>query len=78
MKGSDRLVELNMVENGNMEEGDQNEQQFALLMRVTQLNDKPLLIGGCTGRAMSQMLHEVAGEIPNEVVVMNDQERMME
>ena len=29
-------------------------------------------------RAMSRMLHEVAGEIPKEVVVVNDQEVMME
>ena len=58
--------------------GDQNEQPFALLLRVTQSNGKPLPIGGFTGKAMSQMVHEVAGEIPKEVVVMNDQEEMME
>ena len=90
MKGSVRLVELNVAEDGKIEEvvntkvgedtfvGDQNEQPFALLLRVTQSNGKPLPIGGFTGRAMSQMLHEVAGEIPKEVVVMNDQEVMME
>ena len=42
------------------------------------MNGKPLPIGRFTGTAMSQMLHEVAGEIPQEVVVMNDQEVMME
>ena len=90
MKGLIRLIELNMVENGNMEElvktevgedtymGDENEQPFALLLRVTQSNGKPLPIGGFTGRSMSQMLYEVAGEIPKEVVVMNDQEVMIE
>ena len=58
MKGSVRLIELNMAENGNMEEvvktevgentfvGNQNEQPFALLLRVTQSNGKPLPIGG--------------------------------
>ena len=58
--------------------GDQNEQPFALLLRVTQSNGKPLPIGGFTRREMSQMLHEVAGVIPKEVVVMNDQEVVME
>ena len=50
--------------------GDENGQWFALLLRLTQLNGRPLPIGGFTGRAMSQMLHEVAGVIPKEVVVM--------
>ena len=45
---------------------------------MTQLNGKPLPIGGFAGRAMSQMLHDVAGVIPKEVVVMNDQEVVME
>ena len=79
-----------MAENGNMDEvvktkvgedtfvGDQNEQPFALLLRVTQLNGKPLPIGGFTGGAVSQMLHGVAGVIPKEVVVMSDQEVVME
>ena len=42
------------------------------------MNGKPLPIGGFTGRAMSQMLHEVAGVVPKEVVIMNDQEVVME
>ena len=54
-----------MPENGNMDEvvktevgevtfvGDQNEQPFVLLLRVTQSNGKPLPIGGFTGRALS-------------------------
>ena len=58
--------------------GDENGQQFALLLGVTQPNGRPLPIGGFTGRAMSQMLHEDAGVIPKEVVVMNDQEVVME
>ena len=79
-----------MAEGSNMDEviktkvgedtfvGDQSEQPFALLLRVTQSNGKPLSIGGFTGRPMSQMLHEVAGVIPKEVVVMNDQEAVIE
>ena len=50
-----------MAEGSNMDEviktkveedmlvGDWNEQSFALLLRVTQLNGKPLPIGGFTG-----------------------------
>ena len=76
MKGSVRLIESNVTENGNMDEvirtevgedafvGDWNEQPFSLLLRVSQLNSKPLPIGGFTRRAISQMLHEVAGVIP--------------
>ena len=79
-----------MAENGNMDEvvktevgedtfvGDWNEQPLALLLRVTQSNGKSLPIGGFTGRVMSQMLHEIAGVIPKEVEVMNDQEVVME
>ena len=52
--------------------GDENDQLFTLLLRVTQTNCKPLPIGGFTGWVMSQMLQEVAGVIPKEVVVMND------
>ena len=57
---------------------DKDDQPFALLLRVTRSNGKPLLVGVFTGWAMSQMLHEVAGVIPKEVVVMNDQEVVME
>ena len=35
-------------------------------------------IGGFTARAMSQMLHELVGVVPKEVVIMNDQEVVME
>ena len=43
-----------------------------------QSNGKPLPIGGFTGKAMSQILHEVAGVVPKEVMIMNDQEVVME
>ena len=39
---------------------------------------KPLSIGGFTGRAVLQMLHEVTGVVLKEVVIMNDQEVVME
>ena len=52
--------------------GDWKEQPFALLLRVTQLNGKPIPIGEFTGRVMSQMPNEVSGVVPKEVVIMND------
>ena len=58
--------------------GDQNGQPSVLLLRVMQANGKPLPIGRFTARAMSQMLHEIAGVVPKEVVIMNDQEVVME
>ena len=58
--------------------GDWDGQLFVLLLRVTQSNGKPLPIGAFTSRAMSKMLHEVAGVVPKEVVIMNDQEAVME
>ena len=79
-----------MTEGGSMEEeiktavgedtfmSDKNDQPFALLLRVTQSNGTPLPISGFTGWVMSQMLHEVAGVIPKDVVVMNDQEVVRE
>ena len=46
--------------------GEKNDQPFALLLRVTQSNDKPLPVGGFTAWVISQMLHEVAGVIPKK------------
>ena len=58
--------------------GDLSRQPFILLLRVTQSNGNPLPIDGFTGSIMSQMLHEVAGVVPKEVVIMNDQEVVTE
>ena len=58
--------------------GDESSQQFALLLRVTQSNGRPLPVGGFTGQAMSQMLHVIAGVVSKEVLVMNDQEVVIE
>ena len=57
---------------------EQSGQPFVLLLRVTQSNGKHLSIGGFTSRAMSQMLHEAAGVVPKEVILMNGQEVVME
>ena len=88
MKGSDRLERLIMAEGNDINEivkvedgedcqGDKNDQPFVLLLRVTQGNGKQLPTGGFTGRAMVQMLHEIAGVVPKEVVVLTDQEVVM-
>ena len=69
MKGSGRLERLIMAEGNDINEmakvedgedchqGDQNDQLFVLLLRVTQTNGKLLPIGEFTRRAMVQMLH---------------------
>ena len=77
-KGSDMNEVIKTEERDDPFMGDQSGQLFALVLRVMQSNDKPLPIGGFTGRAMSQMLHEVAGVVPKEVVIMNEQEVVME
>ena len=43
-----------------------------------QANGQPLLIGGLNGRAMIQMLHGIAGVIPQGVVILMDQEVVFE
>ena len=35
-------------------------------------------IGGFTGRTMAQMLYEIAGVTPREVVILNDQKVVVE
>ena len=65
-------------EGDDLHRGDQNEQLFVLLLRVTQSSGRPLPIGGFTGRAISQMLHEVAGVVPKEVIILSNQEVVME
>ena len=63
------------VEEGNEHpHADPKDCLFILLWRVTQANGTPLLIGGFTSRAVTQMIHEIAGVIPREVVILTDQE----
>ena len=57
---------------------DRREQVFVLLLRVTQANGKPLPIGGFTSRAMAQMLYEIAGVTPRDMVILTDQEVVIE
>ena len=58
--------------------GDKSKQPFILLLRVTQASGKPLPIGGFTGRAMTQMLYEMAGVTPRKVVILTGQEVVVE
>ena len=58
--------------------GDKSSQQFALLLRVTQSNGRPLPVSGFTSQVMSQMFPEITGVVPREVLIMNDQEVVME
>ena len=77
-EGSDMNEMIKTGEGDYLYMGDWSGQPFVLLLKVMQSNCKPLLIGGFTGRAMSQMLHEVAGVVPKEAVIMNYQEVVME
>ena len=77
-EGNDINKIVKVEEGDDHYRGDQNDQPFVLLLSVTQTNGKPLPIGGFTGRAMAQMLYEIAGEIPKEVVILTDQEVVVE
>ena len=90
MKGAKKVKGLMMAEGNDMgkevkveeEEGylgeDKREQSFVLLLSVTQASGKLLPRGGFTGRAMAQMLYEIAGVTPREVVILTDQEVVVE
>ena len=69
---------IKTVEGDGLHRRDQNDQPFVLLLRVTQSNGQPLPICGFTGRAMAQILHEVAGVVHKEVVIICDQEVVVE
>ena len=45
-----------------------------LLLRVTQANGRPLPVGGFMSRAMTQMIHDIAGVILKETDILTDQE----
>ena len=67
-----------------VEEGDEcphpdpRDQQFVLLLRVTQANGRPLPMEGFMSRAMVQMICDVMGVIPKEVEILMDQEVVVE
>ena len=67
-----------------VEEGDEclcpdlRDQQFVLLLRVTQANGRLLPIGGFMSRAMIQMICDIMGVIPKEADILTDQEVVLE
>ena len=54
------------------------DQQFVLLLRVTQANGRPLPTGGFMSRAMTQMIHNIMGVVPRQVDILTDQEVVLE
>ena len=70
-EGSDMSEEVKVEE-------DKRERSFVPLLRVTQANGKTLPIGQFTGTSMAQMLYEIAGVTPRDVVVLTDQEVVIE
>ena len=77
-EGNDMSEEVKVEEEGGYLGEDKREKSFVLLLRVTQANGKPLPIGGFSGRAMTQMLYDIAGVTPRDVVVLTDQEVVVE
>ena len=77
-EGKDMSEEVKVEEGEGYLGEDKREQAFVLLLRVTQANGKPLPIGGFTGRAMAQMLYEIAGVTPRDGVVLTDEEVVIE
>ena len=74
-KNEEVIEEIVQVEEGDKcHHTDPKDQLFVLLLRVTQANGRPLPIGGFTSRAMTQMIHDIMGVIPREVVILTDQE----
>ena len=57
---NDMSEEVKVEEEGGYLGEDKREQSFVLLLRVTQANGKPLPIDEFTGRAMTQMLYDIA------------------
>ena len=57
---------------------DLRDQQFVLLLRITQANGRPLPTGGFMSRAMIQMICDIMGEIPKEADILTDQEVVLE
>ena len=65
-------------ENDKYPHPDPRDQQFVLLLRVTQANGRPLPMEKFTSRAMVQMICDVMGVIRKEVEILMDQEVVVE
>ena len=77
-EGNDMNEEVKVEEEEGYLGEDKREQSFVLLLRVTQANGKVLQIGGFTGRVMAQMLYDIAGVTPRDVVGLTNQEVVVE
>ena len=78
-KEKELMEKITQVEEGDeCHHPDPKEQQFVLLLRVTQANGRLLPIERFTSRAMVQMICDVMGVIPKEVEILMDQEVIVE
>ena len=79
VKEKEVMEKITQVEEGDeCHHPDPKEQQFVLLLRVTQANGRPLPVEGFMSRAMVQMICDVMGVIPKEVEILTDQEVVVE
>ena len=65
-------------ENDEYPHPDPRDQQFVLLLRVTQANGRPLPMEEFMSRATVQIISDVMGVIQNEVEILMDQEVVVE
>ena len=73
------MGKITQVEEGDKyHHSDPRDQQFVLLLRVTQANGRPLPVEGFTSRTMVQIICDVMGVIPKEVEILMDQEVVVE
>ena len=79
MEEKEVIKKMTQVEEGyECHRPDLRDQQFVLLLRVTQANGRPLPIDGFMSRAMIQMICDIMGVIPNEADILTDQEVVLE
>ena len=75
----DVIEKMTQVEEGDeCHHPDLRDQQFVLLLRVTQANGRLLPIGGFMSGAMIQMICHVRGVIPKEADILTDQKVVLE
>ena len=78
-KEKEVMEKITQVEEGDeCHHPDPRDQQFVLLLKVTQASGRLLSIEGFMSRAMVQMICDVMGVIPKEVEILMDQEVIVE
>ena len=79
IKEKDIMEKITQVEeNDEYCHPDPRDQQFVLLLRVTQANGRPLPMEEFMSRATVQMISDVTGVIPKEVEILTDQKVVVE